>query len=65
MVEIVGTDPMVMKQVTCRQCASILRYTQSEVRSYKTSCMGETCMVYYIDCPNGHQCNVNSFLRNL
>ena len=34
MVKVVGRDESVVKRITCRGCASILEYTQNEVKSY-------------------------------
>lgn len=34
MVQVVGKDQSAVKRVTCRGCASILEYTQSEVKAY-------------------------------
>ena len=34
MVEIVGRDVLVMKQCTCRNCGSILRYGKQDIREY-------------------------------
>jgi len=31
MIEIVGKDPKHMKQCSCRNCASVLKYTEDEV----------------------------------
>jgi len=52
MVSIVGHDPGWVKRVTCKNCASILEYTQSEVQSFVHYDYGGGCdEVYYIDCP--------------
>jgi RNase P subunit RPR2 len=29
---VIGTDEKALKQITCRECASIIQYTASEVR---------------------------------
>lgn len=34
MVNIVGRDESAVKRITCRSCASILEYKQTEVRRY-------------------------------
>lgn len=60
MVEIVGRDESAVKQITCRECAAILRYTPSEVRERQYSAQGDTGTVYYVDCPNGHEAIVRT-----
>lgn len=32
MIEIVGKDPKHLKQCSCRNCATILKYTENEVK---------------------------------
>lgn len=52
MVKIVGVDPGAIKRVTCKKCASILEYTQSEVQSYIYYDYGGGSDTYYsIECP--------------
>jgi RNase P subunit RPR2 len=34
MVRIIGKAPEAYKTITCRNCASVLEYTQSEVQEY-------------------------------
>lgn len=34
MVKIIGEAPEAVKQATCKHCAAILEYTQSEVKRY-------------------------------
>ena len=36
MIEVVGKDPKHMKQCSCKNCATVLRYTENEVTT-KTS----------------------------
>jgi hypothetical protein len=55
MVEIVGRDEKAVKQTTCRECAAILRYTESEVKTRQYSACGELGTIWYVDCPNGHE----------
>lgn len=51
MVDVIGKDEAKFKKCTCRNCASILRYTESEVQNHATSNMGDTGHVWYIICP--------------
>ena len=46
MVKVVGRDETEVKRITCKNCASILEYTNSEVKS-----MGNREGYYYISCP--------------
>lgn len=53
MVQVVGKDPSMMHQVTCRNCASILQFTQSEVKVVvETDYTGGKERVYTITCPD-------------
>lgn len=60
MVKIVGRDERAVKRVTCKKCASILEYTESEVQDRRYSSMGEVGTVYFIQCPNGHEAVIRS-----
>jgi RNase P subunit RPR2 len=51
-VKVVGRDPKQVKRVTCRDCAAILEYTESEVKVARYSCMGDPSGHKYVDCPN-------------
>lgn len=53
-VNIVGKDQTVVKRVTCRNCASLLEYTQSDTRKIKHSCdyLGDCEIDDGITCPN-------------
>jgi predicted RNA-binding Zn-ribbon protein involved in translation (DUF1610 family) len=52
MVQIVGIDPKVTKQVTCRNCGSILEYTPSEIKHYHgKDYSGGSDGREWIDCP--------------
>ncbi len=52
MVSIVGIDPGSVKRKTCRKCASILEYTESEEKSYISyDYGGGSDRYYYIKCP--------------
>ena len=51
MVQVVGKDESVYKQSTCGKCASILRYTLSEVQNRRVSCMGDIDTFYFVVCP--------------
>jgi RNase P subunit RPR2 len=53
MVQIVGKDQSVYKRITCRNCATILEYTPSEVKKHVTKDYGGgTDVTEYIQCPN-------------
>lgn len=52
MVQVVGTAPEAIKRVTCHKCASLLEYTQAEVKrrdgkDYTGGPDGEE----WVDCP--------------
>lgn len=52
MVEVVGQDNSVLKQVTCRNCGAILRYKQSEVKEYHgTDYGGGPDGMEWVTCP--------------
>lgn len=62
MPRIVGRDPAAVKQVTCRQCASIVEYTMSETRESKVNWdyLGDYDIARVISCPGcGHQIQVS------
>lgn len=53
MVKVVGRDERKVKRVTCKSCASILEYTESEVRSSVQYDYGGGSDTYrYITCPS-------------
>lgn len=54
MVKIVGRDETVVKRITCRNCASVLEYTPSEVRNLwsGTDYGGGPDGADGFDCPN-------------
>lgn len=53
MVQVVGKDPGAVKRVTCKGCASILEYTQSEIQNFTHyDYGGGSDIVYYIICPS-------------
>ena len=51
MATVVGKDAAAVKRCTCRSCASMLEYTESELRSRRMSYMGEACTEEVLDCP--------------
>ena len=52
MVEIIGDDPALFKEVACRNCAARLRYRPSEVQSRTVKdYSGTSEMFYFIVCP--------------
>jgi len=55
MVKVVGEDPAQIKRITCRNCAAILEYTQSEVDSkIVRDYGGGTDTYHFITCPKCH-----------
>lgn len=53
MVKVLGKDNTHIHQVTCKNCASILEYTLSEVKHYmKYDYGGDADIYYYIECPS-------------
>jgi hypothetical protein len=53
MVQIIDKDERHVHECTCRNCASRLRYTRSEVESYRhTDYGGGTDTYHYITCPS-------------
>lgn len=62
MVTIVGKDKSQVKQITCKNCSSILEYTVSEEqRSYTSDYLGDKDWYNYILCPC---CNTAVTTRN-
>lgn len=56
MVSIVGLDKRAVKRVTCRDCASKLEYTLSEVQTYTSHDYGGGSDTHhFIDCPKCSQ----------
>ncbi len=51
MVKVIGKDEKAVRRVTCRQCASILEFTNSEVEHETLVCMGESEASYFVTCP--------------
>jgi hypothetical protein len=52
MPKVIGKDNKFVKQVSCKNCASILEYTESEVEKGKSYDYGGGCDPYkYINCP--------------
>ena len=60
MVKVVGRDESAVRRITCCGCASVLEYTQSEVKSIRHSCdyLGDCEHDNGIKCP---QCGSNVF----
>jgi len=53
MITIVGMDPSIYKEITCKNCASILRYLPEAVQScLHYDYTGDSERVYWIDCPS-------------
>ena len=56
MVSIVGLAKSAVKRVTCRNCASKLEYTLSEVQSFTSHDYGGgSDLNHYINCPKCNQ----------
>lgn len=62
-VQIIGVDPRRFKECTCSNCASRLRYTDSDRTSQKISdYTGDTEINFFITCPQcGYIINVGRF----
>lgn len=62
MVKIVGVDPGAVKRITCGKCASVLEYTESEVKDIKHSYdyLGDYEIDRGFKCP---KCKANVFTR--
>lgn len=60
MVKVIGKDKTAIKHITCKSCASILEYTESEVIRIRHSCdyLGDCEYDDGIKCP---ECNNNVF----
>lgn len=55
MIKVIGNDPKVAKQATCRNCGAILEYMPCAVKEVTTrDISGCADTDYYIQC---HQCN--------
>ena len=62
MVTVVGIDQSAMKQTTCKNCASLLQYTQNEVQEYHDrDISGGADGSEWIDCP---KCGQRVILRS-
>lgn len=52
MAKVIGLDPKLLRQCSCRQCASIVEYALNEVKSFvHNDYGGGSDVVYYILCP--------------
>lgn len=56
MVKVIGKDPKYIKTLSCKNCASVLEYTEAELEEYSgTDYSGYGYTNYYLRCPNcGH-----------
>ena len=63
MVQIVGQDKQLVKRATCRNCTSMLEYTQSEVESrIHRDYGGGSDVIAFIRCPScGKQVHVSRY----
>lgn len=51
-IEVIGKDPSQYRKVTCRKCASELRYVLADVQERKVwDYTGGTDVVHFIICP--------------
>lgn len=48
---VVGIDEKAKMRVTCRNCASIVEYTKSDLRTWKTSSCGDIGSATGLTCP--------------
>lgn len=52
MIKVVGNDPSVVKQVTCKHCGSILEYMPCDIEEGATRAWrGGRDLYHYIECP--------------
>lgn len=52
MVKVIGLDQSEVKRITCKNCASILEYTQNEVLiTSGTDYGGGSCGSHFLNCP--------------
>jgi RNase P subunit RPR2 len=52
MIEVIGKDENLFKQVACKKCCSILKYTDGDVLRYGTRTGSRTSAIYhFITCP--------------
>lgn len=60
MVKVIGRDETAVKRITCPGCASILEYTQNEVKRIRHNCdyLGDCDYDDGIKCP---ECDGNVF----
>lgn len=62
MVKIVGRDERAVKRITCRKCASILEYTENEVKSrHGVDYSGGADGTEWVDCPS---CGGQAIIRS-
>lgn len=62
MIRIIGEAPGLIKQTACRNCATLLEYTQSDVRKRTGSDYdGGRFVIEFIDCP---KCSNEVILRS-
>ncbi len=53
MAKVIGFDPKLMKQCTCRNCAAIIEYSLTEVKKHiEHDYDDDSEIVYTITCPN-------------
>ena len=61
MVKLVGQDQSQVKRVTCKNCASVLEYTVSEIEKHEgRDCTGESDEYEHVKFPS---CNSKVILR--
>ena len=62
MAKVVGRDESAVKRITCKNCASILEYTLSEVQEYSgIDYSGGPDGCEWVVCPN---CGNNAIIRS-
>lgn len=63
MAKVIGEDPSVLTQVTCRHCAAIIQYAQHEVKEYHgKDYSGGSDGKEWVDCPRcGHEAVIRSW----
>ena len=52
MIEIIGKDTTILKRVTCKNCTSVLQYSNVDVKKdYSTDYTGGRDYYSYVQCP--------------
>lgn len=62
MIEVIGEDESKRRQTTCKNCTSILRFVNLDVKSYdKRDYIGDLDTYHYVECP---KCKEKCFVKS-